>query len=125
MLLGVFAAVALLLATVGVYGLTAFAVAERSQELGIRMALGANPHAVVASVVFHSLLLALAGVAAGLVAAMALGRLMASMLFDTAPADPLTFGGVATLLIATGFLASYAPARRAARIDPAITLRSE
>jgi predicted permease len=125
LLLGAFAAIALLLATVGVYGLSAYTVAERSQELGIRMALGANPHAVVASVVGHSLLLALAGVAAGLVAAIALGRLVSSMLFDTTPADPLTFGGVAALLIATAFVASYAPARRAARIDPAITLRSE
>jgi putative ABC transport system permease protein len=125
LLLGAFAGVALLLATLGVYGLTAYAVAERSQELGIRMALGANPRAVVASVVGRSLLLALAGIGAGLVAAIALGRLVSSMLFDTTPADPLTFAGVAALLIATAFVASYAPARRAARIDPAITLRSE
>ena len=124
-LIGAFAAVALLLATVGVYGLTAYAVAERSQELGIRMALGANPRAVVASVVGHSVLIASAGVGAGLIAATALARLVSSMLFNTTPADPATFGAVAALLLATASAASYLPARRAARIDPAVTLRAE
>jgi putative ABC transport system permease protein len=124
-LIAVFAGIALTLAMVGIYGLTAYAVTERSRELGIRMVLGANPRAVVASVVGHSLLLAVAGVAVGLVAAGALARLVSSMLFDTNAADPLTFGGVAALLVVTAFAASYAPARRAARIDPAITLRSE
>jgi len=108
-----------------VYGLTACAVAERSQELGIRAALGANPRALVASVVGHSLLLALAGIAAGLAVAMALARLLSSMLFDTTPGDPLTVRSAPAVLIAPAFVASPAPARRAARIDPAMTLRSE
>ncbi|HEV3139677.1 MAG TPA: FtsX-like permease family protein, partial [Vicinamibacterales bacterium] len=124
-LLAVFAAIALTLATVGVYGLTAYAVAERSQELGIRMALGANPQRVVASVVGHSLVLAVVGVAAGIVAAAGLARVVSSMLFDTTPADPLTFSAVAAVLLAAAFAASYLPARRAARIDPAVTLRAE
>jgi predicted permease len=124
-LLGVFAAIALLLATVGVYGLTAYGVAERVQELGIRMALGADPGQVVASVVGQSLVLAVVGVAAGLVGAAAFARLASSMLFDTRAADPITFGAVATLLLAAALGASYAPARRAARIDPAVTLRAE
>src|SRR5262249_9759620 len=91
MLLGGFAGIALLLAMLGVYGLTAYAVAERSQELGIRMALGASPRLLVASVVSHSMLIAVCGVAAGLVAAATLAKLVASMLFDTAPGDPATF----------------------------------
>ena len=125
LLIAVFAGIALALATVGVYGLTAYAVAERAQEIGIRMALGANPRQVVASVVVGSLFLAAVGVAAGLAGAFTLARLVSSMLFDTAPTDPLTFSAVALLLMLAGFAASYAPARRAARVDPARTLRAE
>jgi putative ABC transport system permease protein len=125
MLLGAFAAVALLLATIGVYGLTAYAVAERTQELGIRLALGADPRQVVGSVVGNSLLVAVGGVTAGLVAAAGLARLVSTMLFDTTPLDPLIFAAVSALLFVTAFGASYAPARRAARVDPAVTLRAE
>ncbi len=125
LLIAVFAGIALTLATVGLYGLTAYAVAERTRELGIRMALGAHPRLVVASVVGSSLPLACIGITAGLVAAALLARVASSMLFDTTPADPITFGAVAALLLATACAASYAPARRAAAIDPAITLRSE
>jgi putative ABC transport system permease protein len=125
LLLGAFAILALVLAAVGVYGLTAYAVAERSRELGVRMALGADPQLVVASVVGSSLLVAVCGVTGGLIAAAALAKLIAAMLFDTAPADPLTLTAVAALLLATAFGASYGPARRAARVDPAVTLRAE
>jgi predicted permease len=124
-LLAVFATIALVLAIVGVYGLTSYAIAERAQELGIRMALGAKPREVVASVVGDSLRLAVVGVVAGLVATAALAGLIQSMLFDTPPTDPFTLGAVSALLLATVLVASYAPARRVAQIDPAVTLRAE
>ena len=124
-LLAVFATIALVLAIVGVYGLTSYTIAERAQELGIRMALGAKPREVVASVVGDSLRLAVVGVVAGLVATAALAGLIQSMLFDTPPTDPFTLGTVSALLLATVLVASYAPARRVAQIDPAITLRAE
>ena len=125
LLIGVFAGIALILATVGVYGLTAYAVAERVQELGIRLALGANPRRVVASVVGRSVLLTAIGVVVGLAGSAMLARLVSSILFDTKSADPLTFAAVTALLLLTGAAASYVPARRAARIDPAAALRIE
>jgi putative ABC transport system permease protein len=125
LLLVAFASVALLLAVIGVYGLTAYSVAERSQELGIRLALGATPKLVVAAVVGNSLLVAVGGVVLGIIVAAALAKLVASMLFETTPADPLTYVAGAVLLLSTAMAASFAPARRAARIDPARTLRAE
>ena len=124
-LLAVFAVIALVLAIIGVYGLTSYAVAERAQELGIRMALGAKPRQVIASVVSVSLSLAVIGVVVGLAGAAALASLIRSMLFDTSPDDPSILGAVSALLLATAFVASYAPARRAAQVDPAVTLRAE
>jgi predicted permease len=124
-LLLVFAAIAVTLAMVGVYGLTAYSIAERTQELGIRMALGANPGRIVLSIVGQSVGLAIAGVAAGLAGAAALARLVASQLYDTRPGDPLTYAAVSMVLLAVAAVAAFAPARRAARIDPAITLRAE
>jgi putative ABC transport system permease protein len=125
LLIGLFAVAALLLAAVGVYGLTATSVAERRQEIGIRMALGAKPAQVVRATVLESLTHAAIGVAAGLAGAAVLARIVASMLFETNAADPLTFGSVAAILIVAGIAASYAPARRATRIEPAVTLRAE
>lgn len=124
-LLGVFAGVALLLAMAGVYGISAHAVAERTSELGLRLALGADPSRVVALIVGQSLVLATAGVAVGLAAAKALARAVAGQLFQVTPGDPAILAGASALLVATGLLASYLPARRAARIDPAATLRAE
>ncbi len=122
-MLAVFAIIALVLATVGVYGLTAYVVGERAREIGIRMALGATPRQVVASVVGGSLGLTVIGIMVGVAGTVALARVIASMLFETAPDDPLTIGVVCVLLLASACVASYAPARTAAEIDPAATLR--
>ena len=124
-LLAAFAAIALTLAVVGVYGLTAYAVAERTRELGIRMALGAQPSRVVGAVVGSSLSLAMLGVLAGVAAAAVAARFISSMLFEIRPTDPATFGAIVVLLLAAAFAASYLPARRTTRIDPARTLREQ
>jgi len=124
-LLAAFAATALTLAVVGVYGLTAYAVAERTRELGIRMALGAQPSRVVGAVVGSSLSLAMLGVLAGVAAAAVAARFISSMLFEIRPTDPATFGAIVVLLLAAAFAASYLPARRTTRIDPARTLREQ
>jgi putative ABC transport system permease protein len=124
-LLTVFATIALVLAVVGVYGLTAYAVTERSRELGIRLALGAEPRAVVMSVLGGIVRLTAIGLAAGLAGTTILARAIGSMLFDTPARDPLTLALVSMVLFTTALAASYAPARRIARIDPAVTLRDE
>jgi putative ABC transport system permease protein len=124
-LLVIFAGVALLLAAIGIYGLMAYSVQLRTQEIGIRMALGAGPHEVRTMVVKQGMRLALIGVFLGVAAALALTRLMASLLYAVKPWDPAAIVSVAVLLSAVALLATYFPARRASRVDPMIALRYE
>ena len=124
-LLGGFALLALTLAAVGIYGVIANMVTQRTGEIGLRMALGAQPRDVLKLVVGHGLRLTLIGAAIGMVVSFALTRLMTSLLFDVSATDPLTFGGVAALLAAASLLACYLPARRAMKVDPMVALKYE
>jgi putative ABC transport system permease protein len=124
-LLGVFAAVALSLAAVGIYGLIAYSVAQRSRELGIRIALGAVPRDVLLLVVRQGAVLALMGIVIGSAAAIAATRWMRSMLFQVDPLDPFTFGAVGLILAAIAIGASWIPARRASRVSPVVAMRSD
>jgi putative ABC transport system permease protein len=121
----VFAAVALLLAAVGIYGVMSYAVAQRTQEIGIRMALGAGEQSIAKMVLRNGAVLAATGVAIGLLLAFGLARLAASLLFQTSAADPPTFSVVPMMLLAVALLACYLPARRASRVDPMNALRNE
>ncbi len=112
-----------MLASVGIYGVVAYGVAERRREIGIRTALGARPADVLALVVTGALRLAAVGMAAGAVAALGLSRFLASLLFGVGPSDPVTFGGVAVLLCAVVLAACVIPARSALRVDPNTALR--
>ncbi len=124
-LLAVFAAVALVLAAIGIFGVMSYTVSQRTREIGIRMALGAQGGSVVSMVVRQAMLLAIVGLALGLVAAAALSRTMTTLLFELSPTDPATFATVASVLALVAFLASYLPARRAASVDPIEALRAE
>jgi putative ABC transport system permease protein len=124
LLIGVFSATALILALVGIYGVIAYSVAQRTQELGIRIALGASSADIFRLVIGNGLRLAVAGTVIGLVASFALTRLMASLLFQTSATDPITFVGSAFVFAVVAALASYLPARRAMRINPTDALRS-
>jgi len=124
-LIGSFAGLALLLATIGLYGLVSYSVAQRTRELGVRIALGASQQQVLRLVLVQGARLALLGVGIGLLAALALTGLLRSLLFGVRPADPLTFGAVALLLTMVALLACLIPARRATRVDPIVALRYE
>ncbi len=125
LLLGIFAALAVGLAMAGVYGVMAYVVGQRSNEIGLRMALGASPGKVMGLVLRQGLLLAAIGLAIGLAGAVALTRLLAGMLFEVKPGDPMTYAGVVVLLAVVALAASYIPARRATKVDPLIALRQE
>jgi len=124
-LLMIAAGVALLLGVIGVYGVLSYAVSQRVPELGMRIALGAPVGRVMGMVLRQGMALSLVGVAVGLALAVGLARLMEGLLFGVSPADPVTFGGVALILVAVALAASWVPARRAARIDPMTALRAE
>jgi predicted permease len=123
--LGVFAGMALLMALIGLYGVISYAVTQRTQELGVRMALGAQPVEILRMVLGQGMKLAGLGAAIGLVVSFAIGRLLQSQLFHVSAFDPLTFALMAAALVAAALLASYIPARRATRVDPMVSLRYE
>ena len=124
LLVGIFAGLGLLLASLGIYGVISYSVTRQTQEIGIRMALGATAARVQAGVIARTLRLALLGIAAGTVASFAVARGIASLLFGTEPTDPATLTGMILLLTAVAFFAGYIPARRASRINPMTALRS-
>ena len=124
-LVALFAGLALTLAAIGIYGVISYAVSQRTHEIGLRMALGAQPGDVRRLVLRQGVKLALAGVALGLVGALALGRVLWSLLFEVSAADPVTFTSVSAIAIAVAALACYLPARRATAVDPANALRSD
>lgn len=125
MLLSIFAGIAFVLAIVGIYGVMSYAVTQRTHEIGIRMAIGAQPRDVFRMILGQGMLLTIIGMAAGLLGAFGLTRLMATMLFGIKPTDPVTFGGVALLLTAVALVACYIPGRRATKVDPVNSLRYE
>jgi ABC-type antimicrobial peptide transport system permease subunit len=124
-IMAVLAVVALVLSVVGVYGVMAYSVSQRTQEMGIRLALGAQPGNVLAMVVRQGAILALIGIAVGVGIALLVTRSLAIFLFGVSPYDVMTFGGVSVLLLLSGLGATYLPARRATKVDPLEALRYE
>jgi putative ABC transport system permease protein len=125
LILAFFAGSALLLASIGIYGVLSYTVAQRRREIGLRMALGAATSDILANVIGQAVVLVGCGLAIGLAASLALTRLMSNLLFGVTATDPITFAGVPLLLLAIGLAASYIPARRAMRVDPSLALRDE
>jgi putative ABC transport system permease protein len=125
LMLDVFAFLALGLAAIGIYGVTSYAVVQRTNEIGVRVALGARRGDILRLVIYQGIKLASAGVLIGVIASLGLTRLMAGLLFGVSASDPLTFTGVALLLFAVALLACYVPARRAMCVDPMVALRYE
>lgn len=124
-LLATFAALALVLGLVGVYGVTSYLVAQRTREVGLRIALGARPRQLVAMVVGQGMVVAGIGLALGLAGAVALARLMAGLLYEVSPLDVATLATVVVLLAVATLVANWLPARRAARVEPLVALRAE
>jgi ABC-type antimicrobial peptide transport system permease subunit len=124
MLVASFAGLGLLLAAIGIYGVISYSVTQRTQEIGIRMALGASRSNVVGGVLSKTLRLALVGVVAGAVASLLVSRAISALLFNTAPSDPITFAAMVLLIGLVALLAGYIPARRASRINPMVALRN-
>jgi len=125
LLLGTFAALALVLAAVGIYGVVSYSVTQSTHDIGVRMALGADKRAVLGSVLRGAMSMAGLGIVLGAAAAFAATRVMKELLFGVSATDPLTFGAVAFVLTAVTLLASYIPALRATRVDPIVALRCE
>jgi putative ABC transport system permease protein len=125
LVLGAFAVVALLLAAVGIYGVVSYAVARRTREIGIRLALGATPGSVRGMVQRNAMRMTLGGVVVGIAGALFLSRVLQGLLYGVSPTDPATFAGVVVILTGVAWLASYLPARRTTRVDPIITMRAE
>jgi putative ABC transport system permease protein len=125
LLIGIFAVVAMTLAVVGIYGVMAYEVAQRTHEIGIRMALGADRGGIVALVFGESFRVVLVGIVVGIAAALALARLMTSLLYGVKALDPLTFAGVALLVTTVAAMAALIPARRATTVDPLVALRTD
>ena len=124
LLVGIFAGLGLLLASLGIYGVISYSVTRQTQEIGIRMALGATQERVQRDVIWKTLRLALIGTAAGVIASLAIARLIATLLFGTEPTDPTTFAAMVIVLVSVALVAGYLPARRASRIDPMVALRT-
>jgi putative ABC transport system permease protein len=124
-MVALFALTALLLAGLGIYGVISYIVNERTHEIGIQLALGAQHGKIVKMIVRQGLLLAIIGAAVGLIGALVVSHFMSALLYGVRPTDPLTFIGVTAMLTAVALLACYFPARRAVRIDPSVALRNE
>jgi putative ABC transport system permease protein len=124
-LLGAFAGLALVITTVGIYGVISYTVSQRTHEIGVRMALGAQRSDVLRMLIWRGMRLTLVGVALGLAAALALTRIMKNLLFEVSATDPATFALIALLLVGVALIGSYIPARRAAKVDPLLAIRNE